>query len=242
MNATIEEVNSVTRKLTITVPRERVANDLNRAYRNLQREVQMRGFRPGKVPVAVLEARFRSQIESEVTAKLVNDTLEKAIEENNFFVVSQPSVKPGKLSRKEAFEYEATVEIRPEVVAQDYRGLSLTREKVNVDETMIGSELHNLQERRSDLVEVEEDRPLGEGDVARVDYTMEVDGKVLDNEGEPRSLHVPIKAGEQSFLPGFVENVIGMTKGETRSFELDLGGDSSTKKLFAGKTAKMTVT
>lgn len=238
MKVTIETVSPVTRKIQISIPRERVASELARAYGNLQRGIKMRGFRPGHVPRSVLEARFGNQIEGEVTTKLISDTLENTIEQNSLFVVSQPVIEPGRLTPQADFEYVATVEIKPEVNAAGYTGLNLTREKYELDESAVERQLNSLREQKSNLVVVEEARPLQEGDIARIDYTMAVDGRPLDK-GQPRNVHVQVTPG--SFLPGFAEQIIGMNAGESRSFELDVPADYSQPGL-AGKHLKLNVT
>jgi trigger factor len=238
MKVSIETISPVTRKIQVNIPRDRVARELDRAYQNLQRGVNMRGFRPGHVPRSVLEARFRSQIEGEVTTKLISDTLESTIEQNKLFVVSQPVIEPGRLTPKEDFEYTATIEIKPEVQAKDYAGLELTREKYADDEGAIERQLNTMREQKANLEVVEEERPLQEGDIARIDYTMKVDGRSMDK-GQPRNVHVSVTPG--SFLPGFSDQLIGMKPGETRTFDLTVPADFQQPTL-AGKTLTLTVT
>jgi len=239
MKVTLETVSPVTRKLLVSVPQERVARELDRAYKNLAKEVNMRGFRPGHVPRNVLEARFGSQVEGEVRTKLISDSLESCIEQNSLFVVSQPVIEPGRLTSKSDFEYTATIEIKPEVEAKDYAGLTLNRETYEVDEAQVEKQIQNLRDQKATLEVVEEERPLRDGDVARIDYTLSIDGRLMDNKGQPRNAHVNVQAG--SFLPGFSEKIEGMLKGETRSFELELPTDFAQAPL-AGKTAGLSVT
>ncbi len=242
MNVTVETVDDVTRKVTVTLPRDLVNKELNRAYRNLQREVHLPGFRPGKVPVSLLEARFRSQVEGEVRAKLISESFEAALEENEIQPISQPEVDYGSLSRKADFTYTALVEIRPEVDATGYKGLSLSRREVVVRDADVDMQIEGLRRNKASLVEVEEERGLEEGDVARIDYVLEVDGKVVEGaDGNPRNIHVPIRLDGSSFLPGFAEKVLGMTRGETRTFELDIPSDFP-NSLLAGKQPRLTVT
>ncbi len=239
MNATVEEVDAVTRKITVTLPSEVVNKELNRAYRNLQREVQMPGFRPGRVPVSILEARFHDQVEGEVRAKLISDTFESVVEENGLFVVSQPSVDPNKVRRNQDFTYVATVEIKPEVDATGYLDLKLTRTRRPVEDSDVAEQLDAAREGKRTLVEVEEDRPLRDGDVARIEYTMETDGKKGDR--EPRSIHLPVRLDDTTFLPGFAARILGMVKGETRTFDIEIPEDFHQSSL-AGKTPRFTVT
>lgn len=238
MKVTIDTENSVTRKIKVTVPQERVTRELDRAYKNLQRDVKMRGFRPGHVPRSLLQARFGGQVENEVRTRLISETLENIIEENNLFVVSQPTITPGTVASNTDFEYEANVEIKPELDATGYTGLSLTRESVDVAEDQVTAQIQRMREQRAELQVVEEERALAEGDVARVEYTMSVDGKVLDK-GQPRNVHLNIQSGV--FMPGFAEAVTGMNRGESREVTLSLPLDYPQKPL-AGKTVTLNVT
>lgn len=238
MNVTVETVNPVTRKLSITIPGEKVKRELDTAYRNLQKEVRLHGFRPGHVPRNVLEARFRGHVENEVGGRLISDSLQEAIESNNLTVVSQPTVEPGRLVAGTDFAYVATVEIKPELVAQGYTGVKLTREKYPSDDTEVDARLAQLQESKSQLVVVEEERALAEGDFARINYSASIDGRPLEK-NMPKNVHVAIQQG--SFLPGFSDAVVGMNKEETREFDLTLPEDFAQKPL-AGKTLHFVVT
>lgn len=238
MNVTVEAVNPVTRKLSVRIPGDKVKRELDTAYRNLQKEVRMHGFRPGHVPRTVLEARFRAHVENEVATRLISDSLERSFEDNNLMVVSQPNIEPGRLVSGVDFEYVATVEVKPELTAQGYTEIALTREKYPLDEAEVTKKLEALRESKAMLVVIEEDRALEEGDVARLDYTALFDGKPLEK-NMPKNAHVAIQPG--AFLPGFAEQVIGMKKDETRSFDLTLPADFGQAAL-AGRTLNFTVT
>jgi len=236
MKVTVESVDSVTRKIMVSIPQTKVKKELDRAYRNLQRDVRMHGFRPGKVPRMVLEARFRTQIEGEVRTKLISDSLESTIEEQKFFVVSQPSIEPGRLASSENFDYTATVEIKPEVDAKNFLGLEVQREKFIFDETMVEKELKTVQQQKAELIEVQEERALAVDDIARIEYVMKVDDS---DPLEAQSVHLHI--GDDSFIPGFAEKIVGMNKGEIRVVGLDLPVDHEQKAL-AGRHVELTVT
>lgn len=238
MNVTVENVNAVIRKLTITVPASTVKRELDTAYRNLQGRTNLKGFRPGKVPRSVLEGYYGQQVAHEVTGRLISDTLEQAIMENNFQVVSQPAVEPqSALSASKDLVYFATVEVKPEVTAHDYMGIPAVREIYPLDETEVERRLLALQEQKSILVVVEEARALQLGDYARVEYSAWSDGRALEK-NMPRTTHVLIEPG--SFLPGFDEKVVGMEKGETREFDLTLP-EGFQQQPLAGKTIALKV-
>lgn len=239
MNVTVENVNAVTRKLTITVPGTTVKRELDTAFRNLQTRTHLKGFRPGKVPRSVLEDYYGQQVAHEVTGRLVSNSLEQAISDHNFTVVSQPTVEPQQaLASGKDLVYIATIEVKPEIVAQDYTGIEIVREVYPIEEGEVERRLTALQEQKGQLIVVEEERSLQGGDFARIDYSAWVDGRPLEK-NMPRNTHVAIQPG--SFLPGFDEQVTGMNKGEVRKFDLVLPDDFPQKPL-AGKTITVEVT
>lgn len=236
MNVVIEDVSSVEKKISVTIPAERVKRELEKAYRNLQGQVNMRGFRRGHVPRNLLEARFKTQIEGEVTSKLVSDTLESTIEEQGLFVVSRPVVTPGPVGKGD-FTYTATVETKPVVVATGYRGLALNRPVFELDAAAIDRKLEQARRSAGTLDPLEEERALAKGDVAIVDYTLRIDGEVV--EGPVESLQIEV--ADTDMLPGFADAIVGMNKGETRTFEI-AGPEKAPKPELVGKNLQFEVT
>ena len=252
MKVNIERVNPVTRRITVNIPRERVAKELNKAYRNLAKTVRMPGFRPGKVPRMMLEARFGEQIEGEVRTKLISDTLESTIEEHDLFVVTEPQIDPSRLRPGSNFEYSATVEIKPEVEAKDYEGIELTRtvytrvvdgEEVRapyrIEDDEVDAKIEQMRREHAELVPVEdEEKSLEMGDYASIEYLISIGDRKVGGD-EPRSIDLKLEEG--SFLPGFAERLVGMKQGERRTFELTVPDDFRQPTL-AGKTLECDVT
>ena len=236
MNVVIEEVSSVEKKISVTIPAERVKRELERAYRNLQGQVNMRGFRRGHVPRNLLEARFKTQVEGEVTSKLVSDTLESTIEENKIFVVSRPVVTPGPVGKGD-FTYTATVETKPVVVATGYRGIEMKRPVFELDDAAIDRKLEQARRNAGTLEPLEEERALAKGDVAIVNYTLRIEGEVV--EGPVESLQIEV--ADTDMLPGFADAIVGMNKGETRTFEI-AGPEKAPKPELVGKNLQFEVT
>jgi trigger factor len=238
MKINVETTSPVERKLTIEVPPERVQREIEKAYVQLGRRVKIPGFRPGHVPRGVLERNFKSEIEGEVVQKLVSSTFVEAAQAEGVEAVAPPNVSlEGALAAGAAFRYSAIVEVKPKVVAKDYRGLSVTRRTVAVGDAEIEAEVVKLQESFAKLIPVEGRDVAEEGDYATIDHQGTVDGVPFEG-GSAEGVTVRAAAGkiEEGFLPA----VVGKRIGETVEFDEALPADHRVEAL-RGKTAHMKV-
>ena len=138
MNVKIEDISSVKKKLSFEVPEQVVSEQITKAYQKIGKTAKIKGFRPGKVPQAMLEKYYGAQMEEQVLTKLINDTYFKALVEHKIAAISDPEiVENSPLEKGKPFAFEALVEFRPEVVAKDYTGLTLQKEKAVFDEKVI---------------------------------------------------------------------------------------------------------
>jgi trigger factor len=238
MKISVETTSPVERKLTIEVPPERVHTELDRAYLQLGRRVKLRGFRPGHVPRGVLERNFKAEVEGEVVEKLVQATFVEAAKAEGLEAVAPPHVSlDGALTVGAAFRYSATVEVKPKVVAREYRGLTVTRRAVAVGDPEVEAELAKLQESYAQLVPVEGREVAQEGDYAVIDHEGSIDG--LPFEGGAAQ-GVTVRAAQGKIEEGFLPALVGKAIGQTAEFDEVLPGDHRNEAL-RGKTARMKV-
>jgi len=213
MKVHVESLSPIERKLSIEVEPERVAAELGRAYRALGERVQLPGFRPGKIPRRILEQRFRAEVEEDVTRRLVEKSYLDAIAEQGVEAVGEPQVTGARLSLDAPFSFQATVEVRPEVVAKDYQGLPLKTVAPVVEEGQVEARLEELRQRLGRLEPVEGRTVAQAGDFAVVDYQGTVDGKPFDG-GSREGVTVEVAAGEVT--SGNVEALAGLEVGQSR--------------------------
>ena len=125
MKVQVEELSPIERKLSIEVEQSRVADELTRAYATLSRQVKVAGFRPGKVPRRILEQRYKAQVEDDVIQRVVERAYFEAIKEHQVEAVGSPKVTNERIKPDAPFAFEARVEVKPKVLAKDYRALAL---------------------------------------------------------------------------------------------------------------------
>jgi trigger factor len=217
MKVEIEEISSIKKRLNFEVPEKRVAVELASAYHNIKKKAKIKGFRPGKIPREIIERRYKQQIEDEAISKIINDTFLKTVEEHNIPVVSRPVIDAQELKRGEGFKYSAVVEVKPEPDIERYLDLEIEREALNVSDQDVEDNLRQFQNAHAVLKEVEENRPLKKGDYAFLDFKATLEGKPFKME---RGKDLVLEIGSNSFIPGFDEKLVGLTKNSEKSVEI----------------------
>ncbi len=237
MNVKVEEVSSIKKKLVFEVAAEQVDNEIQKAFRKIGKKAKVKGFRPGKVPQSVLEKYYGAEMEQDVLRQLINDTYFKALVEHQVPAVGEPSIVDSSgVIKGEAFTYEAEVEIKPEVTAKDYTGLSLQKEEFVMPENLVEERLEELLQSRAQL-EPTTRKKAREGDTVIIDYAGRVNGELFEGgQGEDFSLEL----GSATFIPGFEDQLVGMKREEERVIEVTFPEDYGQKDL-AGQPAEFTV-
>lgn len=239
LSITVNDLSTVERQIQVTVPAAAVSQELEEYYQSLGKSVRLKGFRPGKVPRAVLERFYRKQVESEVTGKLINDTYQKALGERSINPVSQPIIDSPKLEVGKDFSFTARVEVAPIIDLQGgYLGIEVEQEKLSVTEQDVERYLEEIRHFHAQLETVKTERPIGAGDFIMIDFNGHVDGVPLQ-EGEVKDRLLEVKP--DSFLPGFTNQLIGLRQGDSREIVLTVPDDFEQKEI-AGKTITFQVT
>ena len=239
MKIQVENVSPVERKVTIEVDPERVAKEIDRAYSGLGRRVKLRGFRPGKAPRKVLERHFKSEVESEVAEKIVQQTFAEAVKVESIDVVAPPHVSISEgVAEGKPLRYTARVEVKPVLEPKDYKGLEVERKPPVVTDEMVSAELGKLQQSFAQLVPVEGRFEAQEGDWAVVDHEGAVDGKPFEG-SKAEGVTVQVTPGPIS--EGNFKLLRGKKLGESVEFDETFAADHRMEAL-RGKIAKMKAT
>lgn len=238
MNIRIEELSSIARKLHVEIGAERVDQEIERAFRKIGKTAKIKGFRPGKVPQAVLEQYYGAQMEQEVLGRLINDSYFKALDDHDVPAVGEPRITESSgISRGQAFTYQAEVEIKPQIVAKDYLGVPVQKEAFNADPQVAAGRLEELRASRGQL-EVASRDVARDGDSVVIDFTGFVAGVPFEG-GEAEDFTLELGSG--SLIPGFEEQVAGMRRGEEREIAVTFPADYGQQTL-AGQAATFKVT
>jgi trigger factor len=239
MKIQVETVSPVERKVTIEVDPERVAKELERAYVGLSRRVKLRGFRPGKAPRKVLERQFRSEVESEVAERIVQETFAEAVKVESLPVVAAPSVSIAEgVAEGKPLRYTARVEVKPHLDPKDYKGLDVTRKPPEVTDDSVAAELTKLQDSMAQLVPVEGRFEAQEGDWAVVDHEGTIDGAPFEG-GKAEGVTVKVAPGPVA--EGNLGQLVGKKLGDTIELDEPFADDHRNEDL-RGKSAHMKVT
>ncbi|MFE9936080.1 trigger factor [Streptomyces hirsutus] len=232
MKSAVETLNPTRVRLTVEVPFEELKDSLDAAYKKINQQVTVKGFRKGKVPARVIDQRFGR---GAVLEEAVNDALPKfytdAVNEAELNPLGQPEVDITELKDGETLNFTAEVDIRPTIEIPDYSGIEVEVDAVEVTEEDVDKAVEELRERFASTAPVE--RAAEDGDVVTIDLEAKVDGEVLED-GIANGVSYTIGSGE--LLDGVDAAVTGLSADQEATFASELKGGSA-----AGKEAEVTV-
>jgi trigger factor len=232
MKVNLETLSSTERKLDVFLQPELVKEKLEEVFKEFQKSAKVKGFRPGKVPRRVIESVYGKQIFNEVSSRLVSDSFQEALQEASVTPVSRPNLTTDRVETDKEFHYSAVFEIIPDFEVDDYIGIELKREKVEVEEDEVSTVLDRLRNRSADAKPIENDREAAEGDVVMIDYEGTLEGKSLE---DLKKSDVQFVLGEGQLIPEFEDAIIGLKKGEVKNFDVSYGEDFQVREA-AGET------
>ncbi|MFC9682223.1 trigger factor [Streptomyces sp. NPDC056948] len=232
MKSAVETLNPTRVRLTVEVPFEELKDSLDAAYKKINQQVTVKGFRKGKVPARVIDQRFGR---GAVLEEAVNDALPKfytdAVNEAELNPLGQPEVDITELKDGETLNFTAEVDIRPTIEIPDYSGIEVEVDAVEVTEEDVDKAVEELRERFASTAPVE--RAAEDGDVVTIDLEAKVEGEVLED-GVADGVSYTIGSGE--LLDGIDDALTGVEAGGEATFTSELKGGSA-----AGKEAEVTV-
>ncbi|WP_052851015.1 trigger factor [Streptomyces avicenniae] len=233
MKSAVETLNPTRVRLTVEVPFEELKPSLDAAYRKINQQVTVPGFRKGKIPARIIDQRFgRGAVLEEAVNEALPKFYSEAVTEGELNPLGQPEVDITELRDNELLTFTAEVDIRPELTIPDYSGIEVTVDAVEIPEEDVDEAVERLRDRFASTTVVE--RAAAEGDVVKIDLEARVDGDVLDD-GVAQGVNYTIGSGQM--LDGLDEAVTGLEAGGTATFTSELKGGSA-----AGQEAEVTVT
>jgi trigger factor len=238
MNVSLTEISPSQKKIRVEIPGSSVTKELEKKYRDLAKKAKIKGFRPGKVPLSIIKSYYGKAVEHEVSTQLIEDTFGDALKESDLKPLTRADVSESHFEEGGAFAYTAVVDICPPFELPDYKGLKIHKPAVEVTEEQIQAELDKLVQSHSQLRALESERPIREGDVAIVDFTPSVDGRVFEK-GKTKDFLAEV--GKGGLHPDFDKHLLGRRPGESFSFELYYPEDASSSEL-AGKNVRFELT
>ena len=217
MKSTVEKVNSLQRKINIEIPAAIVTTTFNNVFKAVQKQANLKGFRPGKAPLNIVKNFYGDRIKQDVAQELIQKHYWEAVKEHKIEPINYPEFEFDVPSEDKDFSFSANVEVRPEVNLKKYEGLELEREKFVMDEKRVDTVIENIRTSRATQVDVLEDRPAQKSDIAIIDFEGFVDGKAL--EGGTGTNHT-LELGANQFIEGFEDGAVGMKIGQVKNLTL----------------------
>jgi trigger factor len=229
----VEELSPTRVKLNIEVPFEELKPNLERAYREVAKQVRVPGFRPGRVPPRIIDQRFgRGAVLEQAVNDAVPQFYGQALADNDVYALGQPDLEITGLDDGKQLSFTAEVDVRPRFEVPDVDGMPVTVEDAVVTPDDVEEYLGGLRERFASLKAV--DRPAAEGDYVSIDLSATVDGLEVD---DARASGLSYRIGDDTLVDGLDAALAGMTAGESATFSTELAGGE-----HAGEQAVVTVT
>ncbi|BBZ13150.1 trigger factor [Mycobacterium branderi] len=233
MKSTVEQLSPTRVRINVEVPFTELEPDFDRAYKELAKQVRLPGFRPGKAPAKLLEARFgREAMLDQVVSEALPSRYSQAVTESEVRPLGQPDIEVTNKQYGQELTFTAEVDVRPEITLPDLSSLKITVDPIEVSDADVDAELQSLRARFGTLTGV--DRPAANGDFVSIDLSATVDGEDVP---EATTQGLSHEVGSGQLVEGLDEAIVGLSAGESKTFTTKLAAGP-----HAGKDAEVTVT
>ena len=232
MQASIESTGNLERRLSFSLPEDRLNTHISGRLGEIARTTRIKGFRPGKVPAKVIEQRFGAQVRGEAVDGLLRETFDAAIREHALRVVGSPRIDKGEQGE---LSFVATVELLPEFGEIDVTKLSVVRHVAEIGDADIDQMIENLRQQRRTWAPVS--RGAQEGDLVALETFSQAGDERLPAEGTEKGT---IIIGQNMMFEAIEKGLVGLAKGEEKTLDVDFPADWRVEAL-AGKTVQVTV-
>ncbi len=240
MKFELEEISPTEKKINVEIPHEEVEKILSKKYKELRKRVKIKGFRPGKAPRFMLERFYGPQVTQETVQELLETNIPKILEESKIepLVELEYDFEEIDFKGQKPLKFSAIVEVKPEITIDDYKGIPLKKEMVEVTDEEVEERLEELRENNAYLETVEDPSPLKEGDFAVIDFDTFIDGEKRE---DLSARDFTLEVGKAQIHADFDSQLIGMNVGETKTIKIKYAPETPNKEL-AGKEVEFNVT
>jgi trigger factor len=236
MQQAVQNTSPLERNITVSIPVERIEAEIATRLKKLARTVKMQGFRPGHVPIKMVERHYGFQVRQEVVTDEVQQRFADAVKDQNYRVAGYPRFQPVPAGDGASnVEYTATFEVYPDIVVGDLTKFEVTRPVTQVSDADVDKTIETLRKQRAKYNNV--DRAARNGDLANIDFEGLIAGQPFEGN---KAANFTVILGEARMLPDFESAIVGMKTGETKTFPLTFPQDYN--EALKGKTADFTVT
>jgi len=234
MEVTVETTQGLERRMTVSIPDNDIESQVEKRLRSIAKTARMEGFRPGKVPFKMISQQYKGQVTAEIMGDLVNSTFGEALSKEELHPAGGPTLQSQDIKDDNVFEYAVTFEVYPEVEIKDLDKIKVERPAVEIADEDIDKMIETLRQQRATWSEVE--RACQKDDRIVVGFDGKIDGEAFEG-GSTQGM--PIVLGTGTMLSDFEDNLLGMSAGDEKTFNVNFPDDYHGEAV-AGKTAEFT--
>ncbi|MDP8255066.1 MAG: trigger factor [Candidatus Alcyoniella australis] len=231
MEVNVTTLEGLKRRISGRIEAEQVTQRTEKALRQVAKSAQIRGFRPGKAPKAMLERRFGSQIKADVAAELLEEYFPLALEQSKVEPISPPEVERAEIEDDGSMAFDIVVEVAPKLNLGEYKGLTAKRPKFEISDEEVEQRVAQVREQHATIEPLEEERPLADGDWAQIDFKGMLDGEPFEG-GTAENYRLQV--GAKRMIEDLEQGLIGMVKDEQREIPVKFPDNYGNAEL-AGK-------
>jgi len=237
MKIQVEEISSVKKSIRVEVPQDAVSHELHHTLEHLQKDVRLPGFRPGKVPRAILMKKYDEALQEEILQKLIPEYCHKAIAEAKLSPIDVPAIADIDFKKDAPLFFTAIIDILPEIKLTNYTGLTLSKIDISITPEDVEKELAVLQNQQGYLDALPDDHEIAASDYVIIDYIGEVAGKTISG-GKKKDF--PVEIGANQIRPEIEAALMGKKSGDVVLVDVTMPVDDPEKEI-AGKTAQFKI-
>jgi len=235
MQVSVESTGTLGRKITVQVPPERIDDEVEKKLKDLSRTVKLDGFRQGKVPLKVVKQKFSGQVRQDVVGDVLQSTLYEAINQEKLRPAEGPKVEDVKMEPGQPMKYSATFEVYPEIELVSLEGKTVEKTVSSVADSDIDKMFEKLQKQRVTWEKV--DRASENEDQLIINFEGKLDGAIFEG---GKADKFPLVLGSKSMVPGFEDQLLGVSEGDKKTIEVTFPEDYQGKEV-AGKKAEFDI-
>ena len=236
MQVTVETVSTLERRVKVVVPAAKIEQDVSARVVKAARNIRMDGFRPGKVPLSLVQKRFGDSIRQEALGEIIRDSFYEAVTQEKLNPAGFPSIEEVSDKAGEDLAFTAVVEVYPEIALASFADIKVERPLVEIGDADIDEMIENLRKQRATFAD--SDEAAADGDKVNIDFAGGIDGEAFDG-GSAQGTDLVLGSGRM--IPGFEAGIAGMKAGEVRDINVTFPADYQAEAL-KGKDAVFKIT
>lgn len=228
MQVTVETISNIERRVKVVVPVAKVNEDVASRVAKTARTVRMDGFRPGKVPLSLVQKRFGDAIRQEAIGDIIRDSFYEAVTQEKLNPAGYPSIEEVTDKAGEDLVFVAVVEVYPEIALADFAQITIERPSADITEADVDQMIENLRKQRATFTESAD--AAADGDKVVIDFAGSIDGEAFEG---GTSTNFELVLGSKRMIPGFEDAIVGIKAGEVRDINVTFPEDYQAENLRA---------